>query len=1611
MTMEAPVGNDEITEAVVQRIRERVGGPGAESRERLARALFADAGPDDLRDDAPDDVYGAALALWSLGAQRQRGRASVRVYTPALDEDGWSSRHTIVEVVTDDMPFLVDSVSNFLTRNHAEVLLVLHPLFLAERDASGALTELHPEAGPGARGARESWMHVRVSAQPASRHAELRDGILAVLADVRGAVEDWEEMRGLCERAAHDLEPLGERSEEAVAFLRWLLADHYTFLGYRIYDFEGDRAFVRQGSGRGVLRDALASVFDGMLTGGRRPAELDRPDLVRLTKSNRRSSVHRGVHMDAIGVKRFDASGEVVGEHLFVGLFTSLAYSEGARQIPIVRRKVAEVLRRTSYHPASHNHKTLVHILETYPRDELFQIDVDDLERIARGVLTLQERQRVALFVRLDPFGRFASCLVYVPRDRYDTPLRHRFQEILESAFDGHVSAFYTLLTDSPLARLHFIVATTPGRVPEFDRRRIEASMVEAARSWDDALRDALVEERGEQRGLLTYERFRGTFPRAYADAFPVAVAVHDAERIEEALESGDAALNLYRPIEAPPHEVRFKLYVHGDATRLSDVLPMLENMGLRALHEVPYRVQPQGAPGPVWIRDVALESQDGRAIDLGRVRDRFHEAFRAVWRGEMESDGFNRLVLRAGLSGREVTVLRACCKFLRQARTPFSQEYMEQTLADHPELARLLVEVFVARFDPEHREGAEERADAAVAGVRRALDQISNLDEDRILRAFLTVIDATVRTNYFQRGDDGRPKRYLALKLDSQRIPDLPRPRPLREVFVYSPRVEAVHLRGGMVARGGIRWSDRREDFRTEVLGLMKAQMVKNTVIVPVGSKGGFVVKQPPADRAALRDEVVACYRTLMSGLLDVTDNLDGGRVVPPPAVVRRDGDDAYLVVAADKGTATFSDIANGVSGEYGFWLDDAFASGGSAGYDHKKMGITARGAWESVRRHFREIGVDVQTTDFTVAGVGDMAGDVFGNGMLLSPHIRLVAAFNHMHVFLDPDPDPARSFAERKRLFELPTSTWADYDTSALSAGGGVHPRSAKSIPLSEPVRRLLGVDAEALPPNDVIRAILRLDVDLLWLGGIGTYVRSSRETDADAGDRSNDALRVDATELRAKVIGEGANLGLTQRARIEYALRGGRLNTDFIDNSAGVDCSDHEVNLKILLGEVERAGDITRKQRNELLVDMTEDVAALVLRDNYLQTQCLTVTQQMGARLLQRIGRAMREMERQNRLDRKLEFLPDDDELRDRAQRGLGLTRPELAILLSYTKMVLYDELLASSVPADPCLDADLDSYFPAPVRARFPEAIRRHRLRREIAATVVTNEIVNRVGITFVHEVREKCGLPAADIARAYVAARDVLRIRAAWRAIEAQDGAMPAQLQATLLAECGRLHERVTVWFLRAAGQGLDVAEQVRRYEPGVREFRHALREVLAPDQLHELVARAESWIAAGASRDLAEAIASFAYLAPALDVVRLAQRTGLSVPAMARTYFAVGARFGFTWLRHAALQLPSESSWDKRAVTALVEELDAQQADIAAAVVERAHPAGAAPAASGAAPVAPADEPLGVIEAWAATRGPLVARVDELLGELQAQPAPDLAMLAVASRQLKTLSA
>ncbi|MFC4329883.1 NAD-glutamate dehydrogenase [Streptomyces andamanensis] len=1583
--------------------------------------------PEDLADRDPVDVFGAAFSHYRLAENRPQGTANVRVHTPTVEENGWTCSHSVVEVVTDDMPFLVDSVTNELTRQGRGIHVVVHPQVVVRRDVTGKLLEVLPAAPAGEPLPHdahiESWIHVEIDRETdRSDLKQITADLLRVLSDVREAVEDWEKMRDAAIRIAEGLpdEPVpadlpGQQVEEARELLRWLSADHFTFLGYREYELHGDDSLAAvPGTGLGILRSdpphagedshPVSPSFERLPADARAKAREHK--LLVLTKANSRATVHRPSYLDYIGVKKFDANGEVIGERRFLGLFSSAAYTESVRRVPVIRRKVEEVLDLAGFSPNSHDGRDLTQILETYPRDELFQTPVAELQAIATSVLYLQERRRLRLYLRQDEYGRYYSALVYLPRDRYTTGVRLRIIDILKEELGGTSVDFTAWNTESILSRLHFVVRVPQGtELPELsdaDKERIEARLVEAARSWADAFAEALTAELGEERAAELLRHYAAAFPEGYkADHSPRA-AVADLVNLEQLDDDKTFALSLYEPVGAAPEERRFKIYQKGGSVSLSQVLPVLSRLGVEVTDERPYELRCADRT-TAWIYDFGLRMPKAPAGGgdylADDARERFQDAFAAAWTGKAENDGFNALVLSAGLGWRQAMVLRAYAKYLRQAGSTFSQDYMEDTLRNNVHTTRLLVSLFEARMAPERQRAGHELVDALLEELDAALDQVASLDEDRILRSFLTVIKATLRTNFFQESAAGRPHDYISMKFDPQAIPDLPAPRPAYEIWVYSPRVEGVHLRFGKVARGGLRWSDRREDFRTEILGLVKAQMVKNTVIVPVGAKGGFVAKQlpdPSVDRDAWLAEGIASYRTFISALLDITDNMVAGEVVPPRDVVRHDGDDTYLVVAADKGTATFSDIANEVAESYDFWLGDAFASGGSAGYDHKGMGITARGAWESVKRHFRELDVDTQSQDFTVVGIGDMSGDVFGNGMLLSEHIRLVAAFDHRHIFIDPNPDAATGFAERRRLFDLPRSSWADYDTALLSAGGGIFPRTLKSVPVNAHIREALGIEdgVTKMTPADLMRAILTAPVDLLWNGGIGTYVKASTESNTDVGDKANDAIRVDGRDLRVRVVGEGGNLGCTQLGRIEFAQTGGRVNTDAIDNSAGVDTSDHEVNIKVLLNGLVTDGDMTVKQRNKLLAEMTDEVGALVLRNNYAQNTAIANALAQSKDMVHAQQRFMKHLVREGHLDRALEFLPTDRQIRERLAAGHGLTGPETAVLLAYTKITVAEELLRTSLPDDPYLRGLLHTYFPTQLRERFEEQIDHHPLNREITTTVLVNDTVNTGGTTYLHRLREETGASLEEIVRAQTVARAIFRSAPVWDAVEALDNQVEADVQTRIRLHSRRLVERGTRWLLNNRPQPLQLGETVEFFADRVEQVWAQLPKLLkgADQEWYQQVY--DELSAAGVPDELAARVAGFSSAFPALDIVSVADRMGRDPMDVAEVYYDLADRLAITQLMDRIIELPREDRWQSMARAAIREDLYAAHAALTADVL-----------AVGDGAATPGQR----FEVWDEKNAAILSRARTTLEEIRGSDAFDLANLSVAMRTMRTL--
>ena len=1473
----------DLIESVIEHVGERLGHEPSPSILEFVRQLFHWVPEQDLSEREPEDLAGMALSQYELARDRAAGEAKVRVYNPEVERDGWSSSHTAIEIVDDDMPFLVDSVTMELNRQDAAIELVVHPVMRVVRSGDELTEVLAPDTS--SYGFQvESVIHVDVARQSdPDRLAVLRAGIEVVLEEVRAAVEDWGPMRAHTTELATELRRQAPPCEhhqlnECEAFLGWLSDDNFTYLGYREYDLSEDGTLAPvEGTGLGILRGASARE-PKQLT-GRALDEARSADPLVLTKANSKSRVHRPSYLDYVGVKRFAADGSVIGERRFLGLYTSAAYHASPRTIPLLRDKVEYVLRLGGFSADSHDAKGLIDILESLPRDLLVEISQDDLFDLAIGILGLGERPRVRLFVSPDRLDRFVACTLCLPRDRFNTDNRVRAADILARAFGGTQVDWRLYLSESVIVRVDFVV-----RCPDGIRQRepvsvIEARITEVTRSWGDELLVALISKLGEGDGVELFRRFDDAFPAGYRADCEAPMAIADIGRIAELRRTGKPVIAVYRRGGEAPELVRCRL-LSASRVSLSDVVPTFEHMGATVGDERPYEITPDGED-PVWVYDFGLRCDPN---GLQRAGDEFARTFLSVWLGDLEDDRLNALVMLAGLSGRQITIIRAVLRYLRQAQVAFSDAYMITTLLDNPQVVAQLTALFEARFNPDDRD--EQRIETLERETREAIDSVASLDEDRILRNLLAAVRAMLRTNYFRRTPDGEPLGHLSFKLDPTELSLLPLPRPRYEIFVYSPRVEGIHLRGGRVARGGIRWSDRREDFRTEVLGLMKAQMVKNALIVPVGSKGGFVVKRGSSsdDRERLRREAIECYRTFLRGLLDLTDNYVGDGVAGPDRVVRYDDDDPYLVVAADKGTASFSDIANEVASEYGFWLGDAFASGGSHGYDHKQMGITARGAWESVKRHFRELGTDVQSADFSVVAIGDMSGDVFGNGMLLSRHTRLLAAFNHAHIFIDPDPDLAASFQERARLFALPRSSWTDYDAALISEGGGVYARTLKSIELSPQARDALGIEASKLSPSELVCELLKAPVDLLFNGGIGTYVKAADETDLEVGDRANDAVRVDGGQLRCRVVGEGGNLGLTQRGRIEYALHGGpnqsggAINNDAIDNVAGVNCSDHEVNIKILLDGLVAAGELTVDGRNELLASMTDAVADKVLYGSYTQTQAMSIALAQSVSMRDVHGRLLRDLEQTAGLNRELEFLPSETTLTQRRSERRGLVAPEIAVLMASCKIHLNALLLESDLPDDPYLVPDLERYFPEAL-APYAEQMRGHRLRRELIATIVANQLVDRAGTTFAFRLNEETGVAIPQLARAFAVARDVFEMRPFWDAVEQLDNQIEAGTQLSMLIDGRRLVERASRWLVRSRPRGeIDVTETTTRFCAPAGELAAALPGALQGHDRDAFHARHEELIAAGVSPELAQRVASMGALLAVFDIVEDADR-------------------------------------------------------------------------------------------------------------------------------------
>ena len=1598
-----------LLDNVSKLIRKKVKGQQTPLVDIFAKKLYQDMPKDDLVNRHDSDLYGAALSLWHSLNQQSLDSIEIRVFNPELSRNGWESTHTIIEIIVKDMPFLVDSVRMALNRLGISSHLLLHCPLSIVRDDKNHITEFLDDNSE-ADIARQTVFLIEVDRQAGQQELDVLSAELeSVVMDLCGVVDDWKPIKdkllSIIDGLPTQPKPKNVGDvDEAIEFLNWLADDNFTLMGYRRYNvvpIKGDTKIEGEPeSSLGLMKNSKNNkpkLYSSFPATAQKAAMSD--SILMLTKTNSKSRVHRPAYIDYIGIKRFDKKGNVIGEDRFLGLYSASFYNDSAVDIPLIKNKLARVMADSGFIKGSHAYKAMMNILETYPRDELVQASDEDLHNISIGILQMQERDVTKMFVRNDIFGRFISCMVYVPRERYNTRLRRDTQAIFSKAFGSEQDVeFTTFFSESILARTHYIVRVK-NQIADIDLKVIEQNLIESATTWEDRLSSALLGVYGETKGNKLVSRYANGFSPSYKEAMLPVNAVVDIERLESLNENNKLAMLFYKPQEeeSTSKMVRMNLFHQNELIHLSDVLPILENFGLRVIGETPYQVKTSDGEES-WVLDFSMLHDN--ALDKGfeAAQLRFQEAFTQVWQNNLEDDGFNRLVLGANLTGREASIIRAYAKYLRQIGGTFSQSYIENIFSNYPYISGLLVSLFKNMFDPSQSQAQSTvEVDKCLTELSEQLELVANLDDDRIIRRYIEMFSATQRTNYFQLDENGQNKPYISFKVLPELIPEMPLPLPKFEIFVYSPRVEGVHLRGGKVARGGLRWSDRREDFRTEVLGLVKAQQVKNTVIVPVGAKGGFVCKQLPTTggRDAFFEEGKACYRTFIRALLDITDNIKNGEVIPPKDVVRRDEDDTYLVVAADKGTATFSDIANGIAEEYDFWLGDAFASGGSIGYDHKKMGITAKGAWESVKRHFRELGIDCQNTPFTCLAIGDMAGDVFGNGMLLSEHTELVVAFNHMHIFIDPKPDAAKSFVERQRLFELPRSSWDDYDRKIMSKGSGIFLRSAKSIELTPQIKQLIGTSKSAMAPNELIRALLQMKVDLIWNGGIGTYIKGKGETDAEVGDRANDALRINGVELNAKIFGEGGNLGATQLGRIEFAANGGRINTDFIDNVGGVDCSDNEVNIKILLNALVGSGDLTRKQRDQLLFEMTDEVSRMVLLDCYRQTHSISITHARAISHLKEHLRFIHALEKDGKLNRELEFLPSDEELSDRRASGTGLTRPEISVLVSYGKMVLKELLIVPEVTENPYFNRLLVDFFPQVLRDRFTEQMAEHPLRSEIIATKLANDIINDMGLNFAHRMLDETGATIGEIATCYMMAREVFELPKYWDEIAALDNKIPAIVQTEMLFQLRRTVRRATRWFLRHRDKSLDIEQTINSYRASFEDLSANIEKYLIEDENHQLMSIELGLTREGVPDNIASRISLLSTIFSALDIAQIAEHCKNNISQVSAVYFNLGARLDLHWFLEQITNQPVTNHWQALARASYREELDWQQRSLAAVVLRSC-----------------SDEcdAVKIVDQWLTEHDGILERWRHILAEFKTSQSHEFAKFSVALRELMLLS-
>lgn len=1582
---------------LIELFQQRLSADMATQVTDFSKHYYHTATHEEIAERSLDNLYGATLSCWQFLQTIDLGKPKVHIYNPDLEQHGWRANHTVIEIVQQDMPFLVDSVRMALNQQGL-VIHTIHNAVLHIQRENGQLQHIASTDTQGANAESVIYLEVDRTSDDTDLKA-IHALLINVLKHVYAAVDDYEPMRT---RAGEILSELEQKNgnESICDFLNWMLDDHFTFLGYDEVKVQNQQVIPVEGNELGIFK--LDKKKNTKRLVSLRDAERDfllEPATLMFAKDARYSLVHRPAYIDRVIVKRFDEQGNVVGKVRFHGLYTSPVYTDSLASIPFLRDKANDVLERTDFDPQSHNGKHLMQIMNDLPREELLLTTTEELHEIAMAIFSLNERRKARLIMRTDRCNQFVTFLYYVPRDIFNTELRLQVQELLVKATGATGTEFTTTFSESVLARVKYVLRIDPDNPPLVDMAALETDVVKVSRDWSEELYVALNDVCGEEKGNRLLRQYRYAFTSAYREHFSPANSVYDIQRIEALSDTNPITMSFYRVLEQSSELLRFKLFNAGEPLVLSDVIPVLENLGMRVVGEHPYSVKRTDGD-QFWIHDFTLIYQGAEPVVLEEVQDVFQEAFANIWSGRAENDEFNQLVIGANLNWREVAMLRAYARYSQQIRFGFSQPYIAGALSGHIQVTRLLVALFRARFEPgrQSSEKVAALAERIESSIVDALDKVDNLNEDQILRRFLELIKATLRTSFFQRDGAGELKDYFAFKLSPKDISGIPQPRPMFEIFVYSARVEGVHLRGGKVARGGLRWSDRLEDYRTEVLGLVKAQQVKNSVIVPVGAKGGFVAKQLPTNggRDAWLYEGIASYKIFISALLDVTDNLVAGEVVPPIDVVRHDEDDPYFVVAADKGTATFSDIANEIAESRGFWLGDAFASGGSQGYDHKGMGITARGAWESVKLHFRELGLDTQNKEFTVIGIGDMAGDVFGNGMLLSEHIRLCAAFNHLHIFIDPNPETAASYSERKRLFDLPRSSWEDYDKRLISSGGGIFSRSAKWLDVTPEMKARFAIQEDRLTPNDLINALLKAPVDLIWNGGIGTYVKASHETHADVGDKANDSLRVNGNELRCRVLGEGGNLGFTQLGRMEFCANGGKSNTDFIDNAGGVDCSDHEVNIKILLNEVVANGDLTVKQRNALLREMTDAVSELVLNNNYEQAQAISLAHSHATRSLDEYVRLINRLEADGKLDRELEFIPPSEQLFERKGKGHGLTRPELSVLISYVKMELKEALIDSWITADEYLSKELLSAFPQRLIEEYAEQINQHRLRKEIIATQVANGMVNTMGITFVERLMQMGGSLCSEVAAAYVIARDVFDIPQRWREIEALDNQVASEIQQLMMAEMIRLMRRATYWFMRQQRMKQNASEAVEKFRPAVRVISGQLQQFLEGKHLERWEEQYSELVAMGAPTALADIVAASDSLYTLLGVIEASELTGTAPDQVARIHFGLSDRLNLHWFDHQIKLLDTSNHWETMARDGFREDLTRHQQSITISVLK-----------TGKAAELEIDS---CMTSWLSENGALLNRWHGLLQEIRNSDQQDYAIFTVAIRGLMELA-